>query len=263
MGPCHFRSARQAGRALAAGFDAATLRGPGDGTDPDPPAIGQVVEKLAHLVAESEITHEARQLGEAVVATSYAACSTSGAGDIDVERLVAEVDYAVFDDPHRRIERRWPRAERRLGDLIAEVTGAGPDDDIYGYLLLCADAGEALAAAGDRLARHRAIEQAEADEAEQRERRRAEREARRARRPRQLVEVEPMEPVRPHAEVDDGPIPSQHENLALALALLAQAGPAEAYAAVALVRETAVAARDDATAAWAKAKLRQLRRSVA
>ena len=72
-----------------------------------------------------------------------------------------------------------------------------------------------------------------------------------------------MELVRPHAEVDDGPTPSQQEDFALALALLAMATPAEAYAAVALVRETAVAARDDDTASWAKAKLRQLRRSVA
>jgi hypothetical protein len=72
-----------------------------------------------------------------------------------------------------------------------------------------------------------------------------------------------MEPVRPRAEVEAGPTPSQQEDLALALALLAMATPAEAYAAVALVREAAVAARDDATAAWAKAKLRQLRRSVA
>jgi hypothetical protein len=72
-----------------------------------------------------------------------------------------------------------------------------------------------------------------------------------------------MEPVRPHVEVDDGPTKAQREDLALALALLAQASPAEAYAAVALVRETAVAARDDETAAWSKEKLRQLRRSVA
>jgi hypothetical protein len=234
----------------------------------DPPAIEAVVERLAALMADDDlIAEDSPQLGKAVMAATFDRSSavgrTVGLGPDDVERLVAEVDWAVFDDPQRWIERRRPRAERRLAGLVAEMTDAGPDDDIYGYFLLCADAGEALAAAVDRLSRHRAIEQAEADEAERRARRQEERAARRAAHPRRPVEAEPMELVRPHAEVDDGPSEAQREELALALALAAIATPAESYAAMALVREAAVAARDDDTAAWARSKLRQLRRTVA
>lgn len=236
-------------------------------TGADPPAIDQVVERLAALMADDHITAEARQLGEAVVTAIFDRSSAFDQafdfGPDDVERLVAEVDFAVLDDPQCRIERRRPRAERRLNTLVADVAGSTPDDDIDGYYLLCADAGEALSAAVDRLARHRTAGQAEAVEAERRARRQEERTARRARRPRRAVEGEPMEQVRPHVEVDDGPSEAQREELALALALAAIATPAESYAAMALVRETAVAAQDDATAAWAKAKLRQLRRSVA
>lgn len=223
----------------------------------DPPAIDGTASKLADLLADDELIDAAtRRQGEAVVATSFERLRSEAPPELDDDDL-GGVAGDVLDKPDRRRDRH----HRRLSRLVAEVTGRddpSKGDTDGGYLLLCADAGEALAEAVERMARMCSAELAEAVEAQRQRQARAQRATRRKHRP-QPVEVEPMELVRPHVEAG-GPTNAQRDDLALALALAAVAGPDEAKAAVALVRQAALAADDHETAAWAKARLRELRR---
>lgn len=125
---------------------------------------------------------------------------------------------------------------------------------------------ESFARHADATARYAALGPDEGGYVEARKRLAAEPESRRHPRlvapapmPEPMPEPMPLELVRPHAEAPAGPTEVQREELTLALGLLAQAAPAEERAGVELVREAAVAAQDHETAAWAKAKLREMR----
>ncbi len=158
----------------------------------------------------------------------------------------------------------WSRQVARVVPELAERTGRA--DELEGFLFTMFDLGWALAHSEAKVARRHRGQRAEIAATEQRERHRAERQRHRdAERAQRScpVRAEPMALVRPHVEVDDGPTEAEQAELALALALAAEAQPDEAQAALALVRQAALAAGDDATARWAKRRLRELRQEMA
>ncbi len=153
----------------------------------------------------------------------------------------------------------WFRQAAQIVPPLANRAGWPEGTDTEGFLFTMFDIGWALAHAEAKQARYERGRAAEDAEHHERERRRSERAERRAQRPRQVV-IEPRTPlrVRPHVVLNEEPTREQQADLEVAWSLVASA-PGD-YDAWLLLRQAAVATRDDEVAAMAKARLRNLRR---